>query len=219
MSGQREQISQVSRSLGLQERNGGDARVLVASQTYDTEITGVWDAVTSAERIPRWFMPVSGELRVGGRYQLEGNASGTVLACDAPRFLSLTWEYGGEVSWVEVRLSAETSARTTLELRHTAKVDDERWAEFGPGAVGIGWDTALLGLSQHLSGGGAVHPEDAMAWMASTDGKAFMTASGEGWRDASIAAGTDHAAAAAAADRCIAAYTASPAEEDIGQEH
>ena len=31
------------------------------------------------ERIPRWFLPVSGDLRLGGRYQLEGNAGGEVL--------------------------------------------------------------------------------------------------------------------------------------------
>ena len=26
---------------------------------------------------PRWFLPISGELRLGGRYQLTGNAGGT----------------------------------------------------------------------------------------------------------------------------------------------
>ena len=44
----------------------------------------MWDAVTSAERIPRWFLPISGDLRLGGRYQLEGNAGGEVLECAPP---------------------------------------------------------------------------------------------------------------------------------------
>ncbi len=213
-----DQIAAVRRSLGLEERDGRDARVITAGQTYDAEITDVWDAVTNAERIPRWFLPISGDLRLGGRYQLEGNAGGTILRCEAPTLLGVTWEYGGEISWVDVRLAAEPSGGTSLELRHVAHVDDERVAEFGPGAVGIGWDMTLLGLAHHLSGAPAVTPENSMSWMLSADGKAFMTASGEQWREADIAAGTDAAAATAAADRCIAAYTASPTPEDASQE-
>ncbi len=158
-----DQIAAVQRSLGLEEREGRDTRVITAGQTYDAEIADVWDAITNAERIPRWFLPISGDLRLGGRYQLEGNASGTILRCDAPELLGVTWEYGGEVSWVDVRLSAAESGGTTLELRHVAHVDDARWAEFGPGAVGIGWDMTLLGLAQHLSGAPAVTPETSMS--------------------------------------------------------
>ncbi len=55
--------------------------------------------------------------------------------------------------------------------------------------------------------------------MLSADGKEFMTASGERWREADIAAGGDAAAATAASHRCIAAYTASPDPEDATQEH
>src|SRR5882724_8555264 len=29
-----------------------------------------WDAMTNAERIPRWFLPISADLRLSGRYQL-----------------------------------------------------------------------------------------------------------------------------------------------------
>ena len=36
------------------------------SQAYAAAIEDVWDACTSAERIPRWFLPVSGELKPGG---------------------------------------------------------------------------------------------------------------------------------------------------------
>jgi uncharacterized protein YndB with AHSA1/START domain len=216
MTQTRDQIAAVQRGLGLEERDGRDARVMTASQTYDAEIADVWDAITNAERIPRWFLPISGELRLGGRYRLEGNAEGTILHCDAPSVLAVTWEYGGEVSWVDARLSAASPGRTTLEVRHVAHVDDERWDEFGPGAVGIGWDMILLGLAQHLSGAPTISPENSMTWMVSEDGKAFMIASGELWRDADIASGTDAATASAAADRCIAAYTASP--EDAGTE-
>ncbi len=213
MTDPKDQVEAVHRRLGLQERAGREGRVVVASQTYDTGIDDVWDAITTAERIPRWFLPVSGDLRPGGRYRLEGNAGGTVLECEPPRHLAVTWEYGGEVTWVEVRLSSDSPGRTTLELRHAGHVDHDRWREFGAGAVGIGWDMALLGLSTHLSGGAGVRPEDAMTWSTSDEGRRFMTSSGRKWLAASIAAGEDEASATAAADRCIAAYTGAAPQE------
>jgi hypothetical protein len=39
---------------------------------YPASQSDLWDAVTNADRIPRWFLPVSGDLRLGGHYQLEG---------------------------------------------------------------------------------------------------------------------------------------------------
>ena len=149
-----QQINAVRRRVGTRVLDAGEARTVTISQTYAAAIEDVWDACTSAERIPRWFLPVSGELKLGGRYQLEGNAGGTIEGCDPPKSFFATWEYGGEVSWIEVRFGAEATDRTRLEIEHIAHVSDERWAEFGPGAVGIGWDSAILGLSLHLSGGG-----------------------------------------------------------------
>ena len=59
--------------------------MVVASRSYDTDIDDLWEAITNAERIPRWFLPITGELRLGGRYQLQGNAGGTITACEPPR--------------------------------------------------------------------------------------------------------------------------------------
>jgi len=201
------QINAVSRVVGSVALEAGQARTLTISQTYAAPLADVWDACTSAERIPRWFLPVSGDLVLGGRYQLEGNAQGTISECDPPRGFDVTWEYGSEVSWVEVRLSDEGPDRTRFELHHIAHVDDERWAQFGPGAVGIGWDSGLLGLAGHLSSGTGVDPADAMAWMASPEGVDFITRSSAAWAEASIVAGTDAAAATAAMHQCTAAYT------------
>src|SRR5688572_7532141 len=136
----------VSREVSAEERDGRMARVAVATRTYDTTIEDLWDAITEVERIPRWFLPVTGELRLGGRYQLEGNAGGTVTACDAPRSFAATWEFMGEVSWIEVNLAARPEGGTTLRLKHAAVVDDDRWQQFGPGAVGVGWELGMLGL-------------------------------------------------------------------------
>ncbi|HEY2675050.1 MAG TPA: SRPBCC family protein [Rugosimonospora sp.] len=207
------QINAVRRQVGTATVEAGEARSVTISQTYDAPIDDVWDACTSAERIPRWFLPVSGDLRLGGHYQLEGNAGGTVERCDPPRSFAATWEFGGEVSWIELRLHAEPDGGTRFELEHTASVDQTRWAEFGPGAVGIGWDLAVVGLTLHLSSGAPVDQAAAAAWMASEAGREFVSASGQQWYEASVAAGTDPAEAKAAAERVFAAYTATPSDD------
>jgi uncharacterized protein YndB with AHSA1/START domain len=204
-----QQINDVRRQVGSRVLEAGEARTVTVSQTYAAPLDDVWDACTNPERIPRWFLPVSGDLRLGGRYQLEGNAAGTIEHCDPPHSFAATWEYGGDTSWIEVRLSAEPNDRTRFELEHIAHVDDERWAEFGPGAVGIGWDMALMGLAMHLSASGAaVDPQESAAWVASDEGRRFMSMSSRQWYEASVAWGTNESAARAAADRTTAAYTA-----------
>ncbi|MDQ7803172.1 SRPBCC family protein [Amycolatopsis sp. A133] len=204
------QISAVRRTVGRRVLEAGEARVMTISQVYDTDVDDMWDAVTSAERIPRWFLPVSGELRVGGKYQLEGNAGGTVERCDPPKSFAATWEMHGGVSWIEVRLTPEGDG-TRFELEHVAHVDDH-WDQFGPGAVGIGWDMALTALVRHLAAGPGyvVDPQEAMAWMASPEGVEFVTKAGEAWYEAHVAGGEDEAVARAQAGRCLAAYTAQP---------
>ena len=62
----------VLRALHLSER------VVTLSRSYPTDAADLWDACTNAERLPRWFAPVHGELRLNGTYQVEGNASGTI---------------------------------------------------------------------------------------------------------------------------------------------
>jgi uncharacterized protein YndB with AHSA1/START domain len=64
------------------EWEGKPAKAIVASRTFDTDSTDLWDALTNPERIAPWFSPVSGDLRLGGTYQIEGNASGTITACE-----------------------------------------------------------------------------------------------------------------------------------------
>jgi uncharacterized protein YndB with AHSA1/START domain len=201
------QISSVSRSLGTRELPAGQARVVTITRTYASPIADVWDACTNPERISRWFLPVSGDLTLGGRYQLEGNAGGVVERCDPPNSYAATWEMGGEVSWIELHLTDEGDGRTRFELQHIAHVDDERWLQFGPGAVGVGWDLGIIGLGGHLGDGAAVKPEDGMAWVASSDGREFIGLSSDAWCQASVDAGTPPEQARAAADRTTAFYT------------
>jgi uncharacterized protein YndB with AHSA1/START domain len=203
------QINAEQRTVGSRVLEAGEARSTTITRVYDTDVDDLWDACTSIERIPRWFLPIRGELRLGGRYELDRNASGTITACDPPRSFAATWEYDGDVSWIEVRLTPVDDSRTRFELEHIALVDAAKWAEFGPGAVGVGWDLGLLGLGLHLGGEETVDPEAFAAWSASDDGRRFVVLSSERWRDANIAAGTDPDEARAAADRTTAAYTGS----------
>ena len=203
-------ISAVRRQVGGRVLEAGQARVVSVSRSYPAELTDVWDACTNPDRIPRWFLPVSGELKVGGRYQLAGNAGGTVTRCDPPHGFDATWEMGGDVSWIELRLTDEGNGQTRFRLDHIAHVDDERWAQFGPGAVGVGWDGGLIGLYLYLTTRQAMEQVEVAAWSASSEGRRFLTASSEAWYEASVAFGTDPAGARAAADRTTAFYTGAP---------
>ena len=187
-------------------------KVLIASRSYPTGIADLWDALTNIDRIPRWFLPVSGDLKVGGRYQFEGNAGGEVLECEAPDRFYVTWEFGGQVSWVEIRLASVTGG-TQLTLRHTALVPEEMWQQFGPGAVGIGWEMGFLGLAEYVVTGVAVAQGEGLTWMGSPEGKTAVRSIGDKWCDAAIAFGDDSKEARAAADRCAAAYTGEPVAE------
>jgi uncharacterized protein YndB with AHSA1/START domain len=200
-------ISAVARTVGKRTLEAGEARVVTVSRHYGDAVEEVWDACTTAERISRWLMPITGELRLGGRYQLQGNAGGVVERCDPPRSFAATWEFGGEVSWIELHLDPEDGG-TRFTLEHVAHVDDARWTEFGPGAVGVGWDSMLLGLTMHLESGTGIDPADAAEWVASPEGVRFITESSAAWCAAAIAGGDEPEAAEAAAKRTTAAYTA-----------
>ena len=121
------EVNAVERSVGRRTLAAGEANVVTVGRTYPSPVEDVWDACTNPERIPRWFLPVSGELTLGGHYQLEGNASGTIESCDPPHSFTATWEYGGEVSWIEVRFTPLDDGSTRFELDHIAHVDDERF--------------------------------------------------------------------------------------------
>ncbi|WP_328979785.1 SRPBCC family protein [Streptomyces canus] len=207
-----DEINRMHRRVGTRQVETGEARAVLLRRTYDAEIADVWDAVTSPERIARWFMPVSGELKVGGRYQLEGNAGGEILECVEPERLRVSWLYGPDpgFSEVEVRLTSENGERTVLELEHVAVVPDEFWDQFGPGAVGVGWDLGLYGLALHLAGGG-LSKEEAATWHTTPEGSAFITGSGEGWGEAYAASGVDQETATRTTAATIAFYTGTEA--------
>jgi uncharacterized protein YndB with AHSA1/START domain len=189
----------VHRETGPRTMPGGEGRTVKLRRSYDAEIDDVWDAITNPDRIRRWFLPVEGDLRLGGRYKLKGNAGGKILRCEPPRLLEVTWSMDPkdeENSKVEVRLSVGEDAQTILDLEHAAIVPPGMWSEYGPGAVGVGWDLTLLGLAMELR---SIFLEDKDAWSLTPEARQFIIGSSNSWGAANQASG----ASAEDAQKCV----------------
>jgi len=208
----------VTREVRSGVRDGAATKIAIARRTYQTDNQAdLWDALTNAERIPRWFLPISGSLEVGGRYQLEGNAGGLVERCEEPESFAVTWEYGPMVSWLTVTLTPSAHGGTTAELAHEAHVDPDMWGQFGPGAVGVGWDLALIGLGLHIETGAPVDPEEGATFPLTPAGLEFVRLTAASWAEAAIADGDEPGAAQEAAENTAAFYTAAPEEDSATQ--
>lgn len=201
-------LGAATRTVTTVTRDDAELRLVTVSRTYDATPDEVWAALVDPERIPRWLGPVEGDLRVGGRFALEGNASGDITTCDRPERLSVTWEHGGDTSWVDVSLRP-TPDGTVLQLDHSFAVTDH-YRRYGPGATGIGWELALMGLSLHLADPTFAHPapDELPPGLAE-----FNRAAATAWGEAAVAGGDDAAEADLAARRCAAAYTGEPEPE------
>lgn len=181
------------------DANAGERIGVSLRRTYDAPIEDVWHALTTPERLRRWFMPISGDLRIGGVFELEGNASGEILTCDTPRLLRVTW--GGPTSIVELRLT-HSELGTTLQMDHNVPIE---MAQNGAGAlwVGPGWDGAFMGLGFFLRGDAI---EDPTAMADSPEVQAFSQRSVHAWAAAVAISGT------ATADELAQATTISLAQ-------
>jgi hypothetical protein len=120
----------------------------------------------------------------GGSFQLEGNAGGDILECEQPHRFRVT--FGGETSFLEVRLTPDGDDATTLEFEHTVPIE---MAQSGAGAmwVGPGWDGGLLALGLYLDG---VVADDPVAAASSPEALAFSEKSVHAWAAAVEASGT-----------------------------
>ncbi len=205
----------VTREIRSGSRDGSPTKIAIARRTYATDQADLWNALTRADRIPRWFLPISGRLEVGGRYQLEGNAGGVIERCDEPESFAVTWEMGPMITWLTVTLSPAEHG-TTLELVHEAHVDPDLWGQFGPGAVGAGWDLSLMALGLHIDTGAPVDQGKAATFPTSPDGIEFVRESARGWAGAAILNGDEPGPAYEAATRTVSFYTAVP-EETAGE--
>jgi uncharacterized protein YndB with AHSA1/START domain len=189
-----DELAAVHRVVGKGSVPAGEAYTVELRRQYDAEIEDVWDAITSAERLPRWLTPVTGDLRLGGKYELEGMGHGEILRCEPPRLLKVSWLYGPDAdAWegaseVEVRLSPGPTGDTEFELIHAAVVDPHYFPTYGPGAGGVGWDLGLLALARLLAG---AEIENLAEYDKSPEGRQFLRRSAAAWGEAHLAAGGD----------------------------
>jgi uncharacterized protein YndB with AHSA1/START domain len=142
------QIGATSRQVAQQHTERGETVVVTLERRYAAEVADVWQAITDPDRVRRWFLPLTGDLREGGTFQFENHAGGDIMTCEPPRHLVVT--FGGESSIVDVVLAGEGD-QTLLKLTHSVPIE---LAGSGAGAlyVGPGWDGALLGIAQYLAG-------------------------------------------------------------------
>src|SRR3712207_2262286 len=114
------QLAAIHRDVQLRaagtEATGDEVVAVLLRREYTADAADVWDALTDPDRLRRWFLPVTGDLRPGGAFQTEGNAGGEILTCEAPRLLRVTW--GDAASVVALRLTPVADDRTAVELEH-----------------------------------------------------------------------------------------------------
>lgn len=202
-------LQTTSRAVRNSERDGKPVKVLEVSRSFATDKATLWGMLTTPEKLAKCFLPVSGDLKVGGRFQFEGNAGGEILACEPYDKISVTWEMQGQPSWVDLTFES-VEGGTSMKLQHIAEVPDEFWVQFGPGAVGIGWELGLAGLTKYIETDGAFTSADGMGWVMSDEGKQVIAGSNDGWVVASIASGTPEQEAKTAGETVYGFYTGTP---------
>jgi uncharacterized protein YndB with AHSA1/START domain len=177
------QVAAIGRYVELSGVDGGETVKVTLERRYQADLADVWDALTDVDRISRWMLPITGDLREGGTFSLEGNASGDILTCHEPDHLVVT--FGGPTSVVDLRLTAEGD-QTLLRFDHSVPLE----LAGGTGGalyVGPGWDGALLALGLYLDGELA---DDPIAAANSPEGQQFSAASLDAWAEVLEASGT-----------------------------
>jgi uncharacterized protein YndB with AHSA1/START domain len=83
-----EQIGAISRQVEQRHSEAGEIVTVTLERRYPAEVADVWQAITDPERLRRWFLPVTGDFRQGGNFQLEGIAAGDIVTCEPPAICS-----------------------------------------------------------------------------------------------------------------------------------
>lgn len=145
-------LSETERSFGLRQIQAGHARMLVIGRVLPQPIGAVWNALTDPSSIGTYFVEPQGDFRRGGDYEVPGFSQGTILRCDPPRLLTLSWiPPHGNDGELEIHLADEDGA-TRVELLYASV--RKRFAVMTPDvnewAAGPGWEFFLDNLTAHL---------------------------------------------------------------------
>jgi len=136
----------------------GDGYRLVYDAVYATDVDDLWAAVTERDRLARRMGDYSGDLRLGGQWQVadaDGHGAwghGTVTACDPRRTFTTLWQADGEEPTELVVRLEPVAGGTRLVLEHTG---------VRPISYGAGWQTYLEALDGHLARPAGSRDEDA----------------------------------------------------------
>ena len=228
-------VDAVSRSVEVERGDGIVALTARLRTTLGGAPSELWPELTEADRLAQWYGPVeigpaqsdptesdptgsdaaaadpardAGE--AGARtFRTVGGAHGRVLAAVPPHQLDLTWEYADNVDRLEIRLDPEEDGTSRLTLQQIARLPEATFDAYGPGAVGIGWDIAILGFVARTGAWRELRldvPVASPAWLASSEGADMVRAWSIRWAAASVAAGTDVDAARRAENETTRAY-------------
>ena len=147
-------LAATERSFGRRQIQAGHALMVVIGRDFQHPIGEVWEALSNPEHLAAYFARPTGDLRLGGEYTLPDGSHGSILRCDPPRLLTVSWvRERHPMAELEFRLSAEEK-HTRLELRYASvrkrfAVTAEGSGEWGAGA---GWEFFLDDLESYLQG-------------------------------------------------------------------
>lgn len=202
-------VDAVRRALEIDEQIPADATgpdgtrrvraVLTLTTNIDCAPARLWPLLTVPRELERWFGPISGELREGGRFEAPGGARGSILQVQEPHRLSLTWGQGEQEHPLLLRLDPEDDGTTQLVLRRTIELEAEEFERTGPGALALDWEIVLLALAAHTDGWHATCqvpvPAPTTRWRHGPQGAQHARAWAVRWAAEAIAAGVEESVA------------------------
>ncbi len=102
------------------------------SQFYPTTVEDLRDACTTPRSAGALVRAGGGDLRAGGRFEVEDNASGTIETCTAPTGFVATWEFNGAATRLAISIAPDGADRARLTLEHSGVLPQELWDAVRP---------------------------------------------------------------------------------------
>lgn len=143
--------------LGILTRTPDSASVTFKHH-YRTTCDDLWTALTTPERLSRWFAPVTGDFTVGGDYHIDfepgddtQKVTGTITTCTAPHDLTVTWKAARDTQHTHVHCTLETAQSDTgqpgtlLTLTHSGLHHNQ------DSGMAAGWEVYVRHLAYEVT--------------------------------------------------------------------